>query len=564
MKKLFLFTAIIATTLFVDAQNFKWAKGIGGTSIDRAQCIETDASGNVYIAGAFSDSVDFDPGTGIKKLGAADMRDAFLAKYNSAGDFIWAFSFGDTYDDEILDLKIDNEGNIIVTGSFMGTIDLDPGTGTTNVTSVMSNNDGFLAKYNSSGNFIWGFSFGSSANDYGKHIQINSNNDIYLDGYFNQSVDFDPGNGNTSLTGTFDIFVAKYDKNANFIWAFKIGANGQEGSHGLALDVHENIIIQGRFQQTVDFDPGSGTTNLTASSNHDLFFAKYTKNGNFVWVKQLSGPSSKYGQGISTDADSNIYISGSFGSSMDMDPSGNTVNASSPGTSPFVVKYNAQGDYQWHTVFTSTGGNAASGNVQYYNGNVYVIGTFSNAINVTVGGNPANLTSSGAEDIFISKLDASNGNIIWINNAGATDLDYGNAIKVLNNDVFYICGTYSGSCDFNFDSQQTNNISSNGLNDIFIAKYDIWGVGINENNASKNAVKIYPNPINANTSLKIDSKIEVINEVIIYDLFGRIVYNQKINPANSISIPVALNQGLYIVTIKTKSNVINTYLEVVY
>jgi hypothetical protein len=562
MKKLLLLTAII-TTLTTNAQNYKWAKSIGGTSIDRAQCIETDASGNVYVAGAFSDSVDFDLGVGTTKLGAAGMRDAFLAKYNSEGEFIWAFSFGDTYDDEILDLKVDNEGNIIITGSFMGTIDLDPGVGTTNVTSVMSNNDGFLAKYSSSGSFIWGFSFGSSANDYGKHIQINSNNDIYLDGYFNQSVDFDPGNGNTSLTGTFDIFVAKYDKNSNFLWAFKIGANGQEGSHGLVLDTHENVIINGRFQQTVDFDPGNGTTNLTASSNHDLFFAKYSKNGNFVWVKQLSGPASKYGQGISIDADSNIYISGSFGNSMDMDPSGNTVNATSPGVSPFVAKYNAQGEYQWHNIFTSSGGNASVGNIQYQNGNVYLIGTYSTGISTTVGGNTVNLISNGSEDIFISKIDASNGNTVWVNSTGGADLDYGNAIKVLNNDIFYICGTYSGTSDFNFDTQQTANLVSNGFNDAFFAKYDIFGVGINENFVLNNFVKIYPNPVNSGDYLQIDSKNEKIIEVDIYDLCGKLVLNEKTSITNSISLPVSINQGFYIVLIKTKIGVVNKYLEVI-
>ncbi|NUM51849.1 MAG: T9SS type A sorting domain-containing protein [Flavobacteriales bacterium] len=564
MKTILLSFMLTVVSISSYSQNYEWAKNLGGPGVDRAQCVETDAAGNVYVAGAFRDSMDADPGAGVFKLVSNGMLDAFLAKYTENGDFVWAFSFGDIYDDEFLDIKIDNEGNLITTGSFMETIDLDPGPGTYNVTSVWNNNDGFLAKYTASGSFTWGFSFGSAANDYGKHIQINAANDIYLAGYFNQSVDFDPGAGNTSLNGTFDIFIAKYDKNANFLWVFKIGANGSENDHGMALDVNENVLVFGRFQQTVDFDPGNGTANLTASSNHDLFFAKYTKSGNFVWAKQLSGPSSKYGKGISTDADSNIYISGSFGNSLDMDPSGNTINATSPGVSPFAAKYDAAGDYQWHTVFSSPGGNAEAGGISYYSGNVYIIGTYSSSMNVSVGGNPVNLTSTGNEDFFVSKLDESNGNIVWINSLGGADLDYGNDIKVLNNDVFYICGIFNGTCDFNFDTQNTNNLVSTGTHDAFFAKYDIFGVGIHENWIRSNDLKIYPNPVLSRSSLQIASNNLMIEEVSIFDIAGRMVLNEKLNFCNSTSIQISLNSGYYILSVKTEEGFITKSLEIIY
>ena len=161
MKTILLSFVLTVVGISSFSQNYKWAKNLGGPGVDRAQCVETDAAGNVYVAGAFRDSMDADPGAGVFKLVSNGMLDAFLAKYTENGDFVWAFSFGDIYDDEFLDIKIDNEGNLITTGSFMETIDLDPGPGTYNVTSVWNNNDGFLAKY-TAGNIYYSIVFKSS------------------------------------------------------------------------------------------------------------------------------------------------------------------------------------------------------------------------------------------------------------------------------------------------------------------------------------------------------------------------------------------------------------------
>jgi hypothetical protein len=557
MRKAIFFLVILMGAFYTSkSQQYQWAKRIGNTANDRAHVIKTDASGNVYVAGVFDGLVDFDPGPGIANFQSKGWGDIFVAKYTSNGDYVWAFVMGESSTEDLLDLAIDNENNIIITGAFSDSIDLDPGSANaTFYGDFLGNTDGFLAKYSSSGNYIWGFTFGNYNVDYGMDLAINANNDIYLAGYFNETVDFDPGVGNTSLTGQFDAFIAKYDKNSSLQWVFKIGASGQEYTHGITLDTNGNLCVFGRFQQTVDFDPGSGTHNLTASSNHDLFIAKYTSSGSYLWAKQLSGPGSKYGRGISVDADSNIYIGGSFGQNIDFDPSGNTVLSSSTFISPFVAKYNAQGNYIWHHLFLSTtGGSDKVGNVFYSNNYLYVAGNYNGSLNDTLNGNPVSLPSQGQEDIFIAKLNASNGQLVWLGTTGSSDMDIARYIMVSSNNV-YICGAFNQTCDFNFDNQVTNNLTSDGAGDIYFAKYSIYGVGIETLSPQAENYSLYPNPNNGNFNIQ-SQKQNGIYEIL--DLTGKVIHTFYVQNYTE-NIQLELPNGLYLIKEKN-NNITNKFL----
>ncbi len=544
MKKfLLVFTVICLIAFQAKSQKYLWANALGGSSNDLAKVMAVDNVGNVFLAGTFWGTVDFDPGNGTNQLTSNGMRDAFLAKYTESGDLMWVFSFGDGFDDEIIDLKIDNDGNIIITGSYMGTIDLDPGTSNASFTAVMDNNDGFLAKYSSSGNYIWGQSFGSLSNDYGKHLAINSANDIYLAGYFNYSVDFDFGPSINELTGQFDIFLAKYDKDGNHSWVFKIGANGQEYTHGLGFDKDQNILVYGRFQQTVDFDPGNNTSELTSSSNHDLFLAKYTTSGDFMWVKQFSGPGSKYGQGLTTDAANNIYIAGALSQSMDADPSGNTVNITSTGTSPFIVKLDETGFYQWHHLFTSNGGNADMGRIMHQNGHIFLTGSYSGTLTDTVNATPISFPSAGDMDIFIGKLNTTTGKPVWIHAVGGPGLDVGTDIHAMANERFYICGGFNGTCDFNFNPNEVNNLIADGEIDIYLAKYNESTVSVENNLFTQNHFEFFPNPSFGILNMK-GSNVNSVYEII--DFTGKTMLTIK--PHSEVfQLNLNLAAGVYLI-----------------
>jgi hypothetical protein len=147
-----------------------FAKGIGNEYLAggnlNIQNIKIDASGNRYVVGNFSATADFDPSAGTANLTSAGGSDIFIAKYNSSGDYVWAKRIGGTGADQGNSLTLDGSGNVFLTGYFAGTVDFDPSASTANLISA-GGNDIFIAKYNSSGDYVWANGIGGTGIDRG-------------------------------------------------------------------------------------------------------------------------------------------------------------------------------------------------------------------------------------------------------------------------------------------------------------------------------------------------------------------------------------------------------------
>ncbi|HJP25320.1 MAG TPA: SBBP repeat-containing protein, partial [Acidimicrobiales bacterium] len=266
-----------------------------GIKGDEVYSVAVDSSGNVYTTGYFNGTVDFDPGPGTANLTAKNIShsDAFVSKLDSSGNYVWAKSFGGIGKDYGYSVAVDSSGNVYITGRFEGhanenhIVDLDPGSGTTNVTHN-GNGDVFVSKLDSSGDLVWAKSFGGSGTDYGHSVAVDSSGNVYTTGYFNDTVDFDPGAGTTNLTsnGSSDVFVSKLDSSGNYVWAKNLGGTGLDYGYSVAVDSSGNVYTTGGFRGTVDFDPGSGTANLTAVGT-EAFVSKLDSSGNYVWAKSF-------------------------------------------------------------------------------------------------------------------------------------------------------------------------------------------------------------------------------------------------------------------------------------
>ena len=132
------------------AGNFLWAERIGEIARDYGKSIAVDGSGNVYTTGNFQGTVDFDPGAGTSNLTSTGLDDIFISKLDAAGKFLWAKSMGGTSEDFGSYIAVDGSGNVYTTGWFKGTIDFDPGAGTSNLTSKGNSWDIFISKLDSS------------------------------------------------------------------------------------------------------------------------------------------------------------------------------------------------------------------------------------------------------------------------------------------------------------------------------------------------------------------------------------------------------------------------------
>lgn len=273
--------------------DYVWGKHIGGTEPTRVKSITADAAGNVYTMGTFQATVDFDPNAGTQNLVTTlsplgwSIQNMFISKLDANGDYVMATKIGEpqNINSQWINptaMTVDAWGNIYATGQFSDTVDFDPGAGTANlVTAATGTGDAFIAKYNTAGDYVWAKSFGGFSEEVGWRVETDGHGDVYTVGKFASPVDFDPSD--TSLfeiipaTPQGAIFLSKLDSTGNFVWAKSIDAgSGSLAASTIFLSLasaDSSICISSDFNGTVDFDPGTGTANITAL-NGDVFVVK--------------------------------------------------------------------------------------------------------------------------------------------------------------------------------------------------------------------------------------------------------------------------------------------------
>jgi len=327
------------------AGNFVWARQLGGTGYDAATDVAIDASGNVYTVGHFEGTADFDPGPATFELTSAGLLDAFVSKLDSAGKFVWAGQMGGTSFDLPLELAIDASGNVYTVGYFEGTADFDPGPGTYELTSV-GIRDVFISKLDGAGNFVWAGRMGGTSLDSAQGVTVDASGDVYTVGYFLTTADFDPGPGTYYLTsaGSLDAFVSKLDSEGNFVWAKRQGGAGDDRAYGVAVDAGGDVHTVGWFEDTADFDPGTGTYELTSAGVTDAYVSLLDSAGNFVWAGRMGGEADETAWAVAVGASGNIQTVGYFEGTADFDPSPGVYELTPAGVRDgFVLKLSACG-----------------------------------------------------------------------------------------------------------------------------------------------------------------------------------------------------------------------------
>lgn len=257
--------------------NAVWTRILGSADNEKANSLTCDDSGNVYVTGAFEETLDLDPGTGILEKTANGEHDSFFLKLDADGELVWAKSIGSVYLDEAAAIKLDASGNIYITGYFQGSVDFDPGIGIAVISGDFMFPDVYILKLSSLGEFKWVKDIsGETDSDFSQSICIDADGFIYTTGYFRGTNDFDPGVSTLDLTsnGESDIFVQKLDSLGNLVWAISAGGDGADEGRAIMLDQHQNICVTGFFNNTVDFDPWALTSDQVSNGGDDIFVWK--------------------------------------------------------------------------------------------------------------------------------------------------------------------------------------------------------------------------------------------------------------------------------------------------
>jgi gliding motility-associated-like protein len=319
--------------------DFVWAKQLGGTTNDRLTSLTIDNQGNLLLTGYFNGVADFDPAPSTFYLTSTGDADIFLLKLDAAnGNFIWVDQVGGASFDASYSVKTNAAGDVFICGFFLGTVDFDPGAGTSLINSF-GDDDAFILKLDKDGKFIWVKRMGGNLYDRANSLCLDKNNNILIAGYFDGTADFDPGAGVFSLTalGNDDAFIVKLDSNGVFNWAKSMGGTSFQRPYIITSDDTGAVYTVGYFDGLTDFDPGSGVFNISSVANLDIFVSKLDANGNFLWVKQFGGPAFEAGYALFVDRFKNVYTAGSFDGTVDFDPNSGVYNLTTKGSKDIFI-----------------------------------------------------------------------------------------------------------------------------------------------------------------------------------------------------------------------------------
>jgi hypothetical protein len=285
-------------------------------------------------------------------------------------DYRNAWQIGGSGYDRGLAVATAGNGDVYSTGHFVGTVDFDRGAGTTTLTSG-DTGDIYVARFDSTGGFIWAFRVGgigpvqmtTGATNSGASIAVDATGDIVVRGYYTGTADFDPGVGTTTRTsraGKADLFLARYTNGGSLVWVISLPVEMEmqySKQNCLDIDSHGNIVIGGQFGGTVDFDPGAGRRNLSATSSaqgySDIFVATYSRTGSLVWAYGLGNSGWESVQAITFDRSDNVLVAGIFGvgnsTALNFNwGNGSRVNVTPPGRgSNYLARYSSSGQIRW-------------------------------------------------------------------------------------------------------------------------------------------------------------------------------------------------------------------------
>ena len=391
--------------------------GIGSKGIDYGTGIVTDSAGDIYVSGTFQGTVDFDPSAKVKSLTAGGQGSAFVAKYDKNGNL-----------DRALQAR-----------------HADP--------------ENRHAPIGTSG-----------------RIAIDSQGDVYTTGMFNATSDFHPSSG---ILG--DVYIVKIAPDGQIVWEKGIGGLGLDAGFGIAVNSSNQVVVTGTFSLTVDFDPSSHTYDLTSKGLLDIFVAKYSAGGHFLWVRGIGGSGVDAGFGVAiSPTTGQEYITGTMtsGSASFYDASGSTSNilTQSGSSGTFAIKLTAGGNLGFAKSIAGGGKSFAEGFgiAVDPNNDIFLCGAFSGTVDFDPSSSVVDLTPVQATDGFLTKLSGGAGNFLITKRVGGPDDNSLNDVKITPDGDVYVAGFYNAPHVSVSGSGQTG-VASQGGAGQFIGKFRISG-----------------------------------------------------------------------------------------
>ncbi len=403
----------------------------GGSDSDSAYAVALDESGNLFVTGFFSGTVDFDPTVAVAERTALNSSSAFLAKFDLKGAFQWVTTWGNDDFSTGNDIFISSPGYIYVAGTST------------------------VVKFNQFGDILWTYDNGAV----GEGVAVDDYTGVIVTGHF-------VPDGQSYA----DIVLTSLSYDGNLNWEHRWGGPGCDQAFDVVVDSNGDPFITGHYEYSVDFDPTDGTNIVNATDSTDSFLAKFSSAGGLMWVKSWDATDS-YAMDI--DASNCMYVSGYYEGYTDFDP-GPGVNAYSGDMGSYVAKFDTAGGLMWVAGWTEYvppppppgGGYDPAFDVKCdNNGNVYVVGSYDGSVDFDPTGNNDVHGNGGA---YIAHY-TSNGNYQRVLTWGAHyDTGWDNAFGLATDGYgqAFVAGDFGGCADFGVGEQELH--ASQGADDAFV------------------------------------------------------------------------------------------------
>ncbi|MDQ3703770.1 MAG: SBBP repeat-containing protein [Chloroflexota bacterium] len=396
------FADAFVTKLNADGSALVYSTYLGGSSYDRANGIEVDGSGNVYITGDTA-STDFPTFNAIQAANAGGTADAFVTKLNANGSaLVYSTYLGGTAVDIGSDIAVDESGNVYITGDTSSTN--FPISNAIQASNAGGTGDAFVTKLNAEGSaLVYSTYLGGSGNDDSYGIEVDGSENVYVTGD-TTSTNFPTVNPIQAANagGIADAFVTKLNADGSaLVYSTYLGGTGLETGSDIAVDATNNAHVVG-FTTSTNF-PTANALQSSNASGSDGFVVKLNPEGSaFVYSTYLGGNSSDGANGIVVDGDSNAYVTGyTYSNNF---PTASALQNNNAGSSDlFVTKLNAQGSALVYSTYLG-GGSLDEGHKIVVDGigNAYVTGSTQSANFPTA--NAVQPAYAGEQDGFVAKI----------------------------------------------------------------------------------------------------------------------------------------------------------------